>query len=377
MKKIKILYTIPNFDTAGSGKVVYDLAKGLDREAFEVEIACGNTKGTFFKTVEALGLPIHVFHTKTPYRPYLTLPYRIWRISRFYKKHRIDVVHSWQWSSDWTEALAARLAGIKWMYTKKAMGFTSRHWSIKSRLADFIVTINDEMQAYFPKKKAQALLPLGIDTRYYSPEQVSVHRKEHASDFHIVMVANLVPVKGVEVLLRAVEQLPSLNLRVSIVGKKDNAYGNAMETLAKQLGVAGRVQFLGKQPDVRPFIAAADLYVIPTLDEGRKEGMPMALVEAMSMGVPVLGSTISGITFVLKDFPHLLFEAGNAEALADKISAIQALPEEERKALGASLRTYVQTHFTLERFIQAHEVLYQNLCGHDGKEPENAKSANP
>ena len=53
--RIRILYTIPNFDTAGSTKVVYDLIYGLDKTQFEIEIACQHNKGTFFKDVEALG----------------------------------------------------------------------------------------------------------------------------------------------------------------------------------------------------------------------------------------------------------------------------------------------------------------------------------
>lgn len=72
-RRIRILFTISNFDTAGSGKVVYDLIYGLDKSKFEIEIACGNDKGEFFKTVKALGLPIHIFETKTSYRPYYSL----------------------------------------------------------------------------------------------------------------------------------------------------------------------------------------------------------------------------------------------------------------------------------------------------------------
>jgi len=49
LKKIKILYTIPNFDTAGSGKVVYDLVKNLDRTIFEPEICCFHKKGFFYE----------------------------------------------------------------------------------------------------------------------------------------------------------------------------------------------------------------------------------------------------------------------------------------------------------------------------------------
>ncbi|UAB81218.1 hypothetical protein INR76_00230 [Marixanthomonas sp. SCSIO 43207] len=78
-KKIRILYTIPNFNTAGSGKIVYDLLKGLDPSKFEVAIACAHTKGALFKEVESLGVPIHIlqftisYYLYTFYRCFLKL----------------------------------------------------------------------------------------------------------------------------------------------------------------------------------------------------------------------------------------------------------------------------------------------------------------
>ena len=122
MKRIKILYTIPNFDTAGSGKVVYDLVKYLDREKFAPEICCFHNKGKFFTEVEKLGVPIHIFNVTTEYKPLVTFLFRVWKIRKFFKKHQFDIIHSWHWSSDFSEPLAAKLTGIPFVYTKKAMG---------------------------------------------------------------------------------------------------------------------------------------------------------------------------------------------------------------------------------------------------------------
>lgn len=356
--KIKILYTIPNFDTAGSGKVVHDLAKGLDKSRFEVHIACSHNRGSFFKEVEALGCPIHILDTKTSYRPYHSLLFRIYKLSKFIKSQRYDLVHSWQWSNDWTEAIASKWGGAQWLYTKKAMGFGNKHWHIKSYLADFIITINDEMQQYFPNKKAQRLIPLGLDTEYYSPQHFG---HDFSEIFRVITVANLVPVKGIEILIKAIKLLDDPNIRLAIVGRDDNPYGDELKQMVKTLGMERHITFYGSQSDVRPYIANADLYVIPTLDQGRKEGMPMALVEAMSMGIPLLGSDITGINYVLKTFPDLLFAAGDAEMLSQKIKAIQGLSETERRAIGAGLREHCLRHFTFNQFITAHETLYLEL----------------
>ena len=359
MKRIKILYTIPNFDTAGSGKVLYDLANRLDKNIFEVEIACNNSNGDFFKEVEKLNLPIHIFETTTPLRPYYSLFFRILSISRFIKKNQIDILHSWHWSSDWTEIVATRFAGKKFVYTKKAMSWGNIHWKIKSYLSNFIVTINNEMTNYFPNKKNQKLIPLGIDTEYYNPDLFT--KQNTSSVFKIVTIANLVPVKGIEVLIKAVAELKNKNIKLDIIGDTRDPYSDYLRKLIFTLKVEDQVSFLGKFTDIRPFLVNSDLYVIPTLNSGRKEGMPMALVEAMTMMVPVLGSNITGINYVLNDFKEYLFEANNHLQLANKIDEMILKNELERKEIGMKLRGYCETNFSLQKFIKEHENLYKSI----------------
>lgn len=359
IKKIKILYTIPNFDTAGSGKVLYDLAKGLDKTKFDVVIACTHNKGAFYKEVEALGLPITLIDTTSPLRPYFSLFSRVKPYKQFLQTQGIDIVHSWHWSSDWSEVLAAKLAGVKFVYTKKAMSWGNIHWKLRSFLSDFIITINDEMSQYFRYKKNQKLIPLGLDTNYYSPEHFE---KENKTGFKISTVANLVPVKGLEVLIQAVNHLKHLDIRLDIIGNDKGDYGQRLKQMVKGLELEHKITFLGRQPDVRPYLSASDVYIIPTLDEGRKEGMPMALVEAMSMQVPVLGSSISGIQYVLKDFKHLLFEPNNIQQLSDKIIEFYTMTETERLNIAKALRHYCITHFSLTSCIEAHESLYLKLA---------------
>lgn len=357
--KVKVLYTIPNFDTAGSGKVLYDLAKGINKEKFEVAIACSNNKGAFFQEVEKLNLPIHLIPTTCNTKPYLSILRRIKPYKNFIKDNQFDIVHSWHWSSDWTEVLGAKLGGAKFIYTKKAMTWGNIHWKIRSYLSDFIITINDEMKAYFPSKKQQELIPLGLDTDYYSPKHFPTNIND--GQFRIITVANLVAVKGIEVLIDAVLALDNPNIELTVLGDDRSDYAIELKQKVRMLSQKERIVFLGKHTDVRPFLAQSDLYVIPTLNEGRKEGMPMALVEAMSMGLPVLGSDISGINFVLKDFPELLFEASNGQQLAEKIDFLHQKSNEERESIGDELRNHTIQHFSMDRFITAHENLYSSL----------------
>ncbi|MGM5470820.1 glycosyltransferase [Flavobacteriaceae bacterium LMO-SS05] len=356
-RKIRILYTIPNFDTAGSGRVLYDLAKSLDPDRFEVSIACKHNRGSFFKTVEALGLPIYIMDTTIALRPYWNFFFRLGPLIRFIKTHPVDIVHSWGWSSDWSEVLAARLAGSKFVYTKKAMSWGNLHWTIRSYLSHFIITVNEDMSAFFPNKTHQQLIPFGLDTEYYKSD---VDPKSlEASVFKMITVAHLVPVKGIETQLQALHQLNNPRIHLDIIGDDQTPYASDLKQMTSDLQLDQQVSFLGKQSDVRPFFAKAQLYCISS----KMEGMPMALVEAMCMGIPVLGSNVPGVRFVLKDFPDLLFEPGDATALAHKIEALYLKTPEAREGLAKQLRDYCGTHFSLNTFINAHETLYLDLAG--------------
>ena len=152
-KKIKILFTIPNFDTAGSGKVVYDLVANLDKNIFDPEICCFHGNGSFFEQIKELNVKIHFFRFAAPYKPLLTFPFRLIKIVRFFRKHRFDMIHSWHWSSDFSEPLAAKFAGIPYIYTKKSMSWGNKAWKIRSGLSSRIVVINKDMKRMFPSRQ--------------------------------------------------------------------------------------------------------------------------------------------------------------------------------------------------------------------------------
>lgn len=356
-KKVHVLYTIPNFDTAGSGKVMYDLASQLDKDRFKVSIVCNHDRGAFFKEVKALGLPIYTIPFTKPLRPYYTLLQRVQPFKKFLQTQEVDLVHSWHWSSDWTEALSCQLARIPFVYTKKAMGWGNIHWKLRSYLSRFIITVNSDMTAFFPYKKHQGYIPFGLDLAYYTPRHVSDNQVDGA--FKIITVANLVPVKHIEVLIQAMGLLTEKQMQLKILGDDDTNYARELKQLVKTKKLETQVFFLGKQPDVRPYLSQADLYVICS----KQEGMPMALVEAMAMGLPVLGSDVAGIKDVLKAFPNLLFPASNSEALAKKIQMLYKTPIDERQLLGSELRAYTEQHFSLEQFIKSHEALYTDILG--------------
>jgi len=363
-KRIKILYTIPNFNTAGSGKSVYDLVKGLDRTIFEPEVCCFHNKGAFYKEVEALGVKIHIFPFTTDYKPRMTFLARILKISNFFKSNNYDLIHSWHWSSDISEPLAAKLAGIPYVYTKKAMGWKGRYWNLRTKLSTKVIAVNEDMMTdYFSNRLDKVVnFPLAVDVEHYQPTVASetMRRQLNLSpeDFVIISVANLVEVKGIEVLLESVNHIKNPNLKVLIVGDDTGAYAQKLKT--KYLNQS-QFQFIGKQLDVRPYLALSDLFVIPTKDEGRREGIPNAPLEAMAMERIVLGSHITGVRDILEPFPECMFQAGDIVGLAEKIETFQNLPDTEKLQLKKAMRKRVVDVFSINDFLKNHQSLYLNL----------------
>nr|WP_321246619.1 glycosyltransferase [uncultured Psychroserpens sp.] len=360
-RRIKILFTIPNFDTAGSGKVVYDLVSQLDKNKFQAEICCFHNKGAFFKEIEQLGVPIHLFKFTADYKPFIALPIRILRIYKFFKKHEFDVIHSWHWSSDFTEALAAKLAGVPYVYTKKAMGWGNKAWLWRSKLSTKIIAINKAMVARFFESMTNKtiLLPLGVNTSYFQPLEKKLETPEGLAfkneDIVIITVANLVPVKGIEVLLKAVRTIANDDIHVLVVGDKKTAYGCQLVNDFS----SNNVHFLGKKIDVRPYLSIADIFVIPTLSKG--EGMPIAAMEAMASQRIVLGSNVSGIQDILLPFYQCMFETNDVDSLANTLKTVLSIPTEEKMKLAKAMRCYVEEELSIDKFIKSHEEVYLNL----------------
>jgi glycosyltransferase involved in cell wall biosynthesis len=365
MKKLKILYTIPNFDTAGSGKVVYDLVKGLDKTRFEPEILVKHTRGEFFKEVEKLGVPIHVFNYETDYYPLWSFPWRLWKVVRFFKGLDVDIIHSWHWSSDFSEPLAARLAGKSFIYTKKAMGWGNKAWIWRSKLSHHVIAINKAMMTEFFGNSSHikaTYLPLGLDTEVYKPRpynQVIADQYDfQKTDFVVISVVNMVEVKGIEILIEAVIQSQIPNIKLLLVGNDQTDY---VDRLRAQSKMHSNIIFTGKQAEVQNFLSVADVFVIPTKNEGKREGMPMAPVEAMAMGIPVIGSGVAGIEDILEGFDDWLFEASNIEELAKLLKKIHQLPQHDLRKLREQILQKVARSYPIEMFIKTRSNLYEKL----------------
>jgi glycosyltransferase involved in cell wall biosynthesis len=127
--------------------------------------------------------------------------------------------------------------------------------------------------------------------------------------------------------------------------------------LARSLGVADRVHFVGWQADVRSVVGAADVMVLPS----RAEGMPLAVLEAMAIGTPVIASAVNGVPEALEhEVTGFLVPPADADALARAILA--AFSDMSRlRRVAASARQKVEREFAATRTVREFDELYQDL----------------
>jgi glycosyltransferase involved in cell wall biosynthesis len=164
--------------------------------------------------------------------------------------------------------------------------------------------------------------------------------------------------KGLESLIAAWTKVVQrrLDARLWLVG--EGPEHAALERQIHSLGLAGRAALVGSFDNVEDMLLAADLFVLPSFEEG----LSIALLEAMAIGLPVVASDIPGNRRVVQDDIHgLLVPPGDSAALANAIERVFAAPS-WAAGLGAAARQRVQDHYSLDRMVDEHLDLFRNLA---------------
>ncbi|MGI5817901.1 MAG: glycosyltransferase family 4 protein [Armatimonadota bacterium] len=206
-----------------------------------------------------------------------------------------------------------------------------------------------------------AVVRTGVDLRRFHP-QPDAHRIREQLDLperHRIVgtVGAMVEQKGHRTLIEAAALVIGAMPHTTFVIVGSGVLREQLEARAKELGLGRRFRFLGQRDDVPRILATLDLFVMPSL----WEGMPYALVEAMAVGVPVVGSDIPGIADVVR--PHetgRLTPPGDAVALAATVRA--ALTEEGKSAtMAQTAREMAVSEHSRERMLASLAGCYERL----------------
>jgi glycosyltransferase involved in cell wall biosynthesis len=178
-----------------------------------------------------------------------------------------------------------------------------------------------------------------------------------ADDHALVLaVGNLYPVKGHRTLVEAAAALPAAAApwTVAIAGRGEEE--GPLRALIAGAGIEGRVRLLGLRTDVADLLAAADVFVMPSISEG----LPLALLEAMSAGLPVVASSVGGIPSVVQNgVTGVLVRPASPAALADALRTLLA-NRELRRQLGARAAAEIPRRFGVDPMAAAYLEVYRH-----------------
>lgn len=361
----RVLYTIPNLDTAGSGAALLALARHLDPGRYRPTIAVGERRGTSLEAqVLDAGIDLVAAPVTVAARPYAGLALRARRAGRAAPAGH-DLWHSFHYLDDYTEPLVARAAGCRrWVYTKKNMSWGGRAWRLRTRLARGVAAQNPTMvEAFFADAKAPVrVIPPGVDADRFAPgpdHGVRAALGLGPDDVLVAHVAHLLPNKNQRHLVEALARTPR-TVHLALAGRPlDPAYADDVARTADALDVADRTHLLGPVDDVPGLLRAADVFAFASTDEA----CPVAVLEAMSAGLPVVVSDIPGTRHLVADGQTgLRFPVGATAVLGAGLAHLAADPN-RRRTLGRAARAVVTAEFTLAGEAARYQDLYDTVLG--------------
>ena len=361
---------------------VWNVLRRLSAERFTVGLAAGPAEHP------AEDLAGEVARSGIPVLPIPALrrevdPFRdaaaLWQLMRVIGKDRYDLVHCHTSKAGFLGRAAARLCGVRAVvYTphgtvlegyfgRAATWAFARMEGLAAPLADRIVSLTPrEIVQYLAegigRPEQHTFIFNGIDVDAFAAggkDRAAVRAELGVPPgaFVILSVGRLAPVKGHAHLVEAAPEVLRGHPEAVIVVAGEGPLRRDLEALARSLGVADRLRFPGHWQEMPRLLRAADLFVLPSLNEG----LGLALLEAMAAGLAAVASRVGGVPEVVRDGETgVLVPPGDARSLAGAILKLMADPA-LRGRMGEAGRARARQQFSIARAVRETEQLYEEL----------------
>ena len=267
------------------------------------------------------------------------------------KVGQFDIVHTHLSTSSVNGCLAARAAGIPSVAT--VHGMSSK---ISFAAARHMISVSNEIKRHLLSQGATSD-QISVVYNGYSLLGASKPTRLTSDAFPMLgTVARVTPLKGIEDAIRAVAILKKEFPDVSYIVVGDGVGLEACQALATELGVSEAVNFVGYRKDIETYLSRMDLFVFPSL----KEGMGIALVEAMAQGLATVATNIGGIPEVITPECGILVPPKSPDEIAEKV-AFLLRDHALREQMGAFAKDRAGTVFSVEAMRKATDEVYWSL----------------
>lgn len=370
---MKILQISSAKDYGGGEKHLVDLCRGLQENGHEVFVAMRKENG-YEEKLNFLPAD-HILHTSL--RNSLDL-LSAHNISRFLKKHTIDIVHA-HLARDYPPAsMAVRLHSRSKLIVTRHVLFPMKnlHKIVLSNVSKAIAVssaVEANLEKTFPKDKV-VCVPNGIDIAKLADVDHKTLSKQFRFERNIPFdvqvvgtVGELKPLKGQEDLVLAaneiVKKFPDTHfVIVGVDNSIDQSYRRKLKRLVKVFGLERQFTFLDWIEDTAPLLSAFDVFVSPS----HTESFGLAILEAMASGTAVVSTDTGGAKELITDGESgLLAEIKDPVDLAGKVCALLE-DEFKRIELGTNAQRIAKEKFNLAKMIERTEAVYRECLEVEG-----------
>lgn len=376
-RRLRIAQIVTAMDCGGVPDHIVNLARGLSQR-HDVTVICREADEQYAIALAAAG--IEVVHIPFKRAPNPLADIRTFRLLvKLLRERRFDVVHTHRSKAALLGLIAARMAGVPvavntahmfgfmilphalgrgvfWLYDKLLFAFA----------ADAVITVSDSIRSaviaggVVPARKTHRVY-YGIEYSHFLPtlDPIGV-RKSVGVDPDatvIIVVARHVPQKGLDMMLAAAAEVAASQPEARFLLVGDGPLRSGLEEQARNLGIEDRVIFLGARSDVATLLQIADIFALSSV----AEGLPIAILEAMAAGKPVVSTGVDGVPeAVLDGVTGFVIRSRNPSEMATAFKQLIADPALRRR-MGSAGRLRLEQEFSVERMTANMEALYRDV----------------
>lgn len=389
---LNVLQIIDDLEIGGAQEVVRTLVEYQASDTCK-PIVCTFKDGPLRQNIQELGITVEVL----PGRNYsiLAFPFfvldmiRIWKsLAKLINKYDVHVVQThllksldflvllllyttrlrvvlWTFHNSSFELTADKLPRFKWLL--KAKNYSHRLlYKNASRLVSGFIAVSDKVekamvQTIGPIQNKITVICNGVDVkRYQKPVDKAQVRSQLGLKTDAQLIATVATLKEQKGHCYLVQALASIaprypDLHALFIG--DGELKEQLQAQVQSLNLGAQVHFLGNRSDVPELLAASDLFVLPSL----WEGLPMALLEAMATGLPIVATEVSGtVQTMIPGETGILTPPGDSQQLAQAIEQLISDPAQAQR-LSTAARQRVEAEFSAQKQADEHLALYQHL----------------
>lgn len=380
-KEKTIIWMIDSLGPGGAEQLMPTLMKRFKDAGFNIRVCALQTRAgnPIAADLKRIGLPVDLIPV-----PNLRHPLNLFRILRYFRFHRPQLVHTQLEFSDILGTLAARILGIPSVSTvhildksaekkSKVMRLKLR-WFVLGKFCSRIIAVSEKTRSHHlqsggldPKKVITVYNGIDI-SRFTETNESEITKTKQILHLPltspiIITVAVLREPKVIQYMINALpiilEQIPDIHYLV--VG--DGTFSPSLKDLSAELSIQDHITFAGHRTDIPDLLACCDIFVLPTLGDA----LPTVLIEALAAGKPIVASNVGGVPEIIENGVNgVLVPPGDSSSLAYACLQLLKNKDQASQMVLAGSQTVWQ-RFNVDAQIKQLSKIYEELITSDGK----------